>query len=227
MLNTGNERILIIAPHSDDEVLGCGGLIERACRLGNHVKVVIAALGETTFIHSGMKVTADIRKKELSDALSFLGCEDYEVLFEDKEGILDTIPQKQLVSKIDDILMSFKPSMVFIPYPSFHQDHKALFHACMASLRPQPHLNYKLIAMYEYPLIVWQYPRINNAGELFLDLSEKIDMKVEAMKMHVSQIRESQHLISPESIKKWAEKRGMENGSQYAEKYYILRAKLF
>ncbi|MGG1573349.1 PIG-L deacetylase family protein [Fictibacillus sp. NRS-1165] len=227
MLNSGKERILIIAPHSDDEVLGCGGLIERACRFGNQVKVVIAALGETTFIHSGMKVTADIRKKELSHALSFLGCGDYEVMFEDKEGFLDTVPQKQLVSIIDNILASFRPSMVFIPYPSFHQDHKALFHACMASLRPQPRHNYKLIAMYEYPLIVWQYPRMENAGELFLDLGEKIDMKVEAMKMHVSQIRDTEHLISPESIKKWAAKRGMENGCQYAEKYYILRALLF
>ncbi|MFD1357319.1 PIG-L deacetylase family protein [Fictibacillus halophilus] len=227
MLNTGNERILIIAPHSDDEVLGCGGLIERACSLGNNVKVVIAALGETIFRHSGIKVTSDIRKKELANALAYLGCSDFEVMYEDKEAIMDTIPQKEIVSKIDEILMSFKPSMVFIPYPSFHQDHKALFNACMASLRPQPGHHYKLIAMFEYPLIVWQYPQINNVGELFLDLGEKVDVKVEAMKMHVSQIRDPKHLISPENVKRWAEKRGMENGCQYAEKYYILRAQLF
>jgi LmbE family N-acetylglucosaminyl deacetylase len=226
MLNTGKERILIIAPHSDDEVLGCGGLIERACSLGNNVKVVIAALGETTFWHSGITVTADIRKKELSDALLYLGCRDFEVMYDDKEAVLDTIPQKDLVSKIDEILMSFQPSMVFIPYPSFHQDHKALFNACMASLRPQPGHHYKLIAMYEYPLIVWQYPQINNTGVLFLDLGEKVDRKVEAMRKHVSQLRDPKHLISPENVKKWAEKRGMENGCQYAEKYYILSAQL-
>jgi LmbE family N-acetylglucosaminyl deacetylase len=226
MLETGKERILIFAPHADDEVLGCGGLIEKACRYGNRIKVVIGALGDTVFKHINEKVTALTRQQELSEALACLGCTDFEVMYKDKEALMDTIPQKELVSKIDFFLASFKPTMIFIPYPSFHQDHKALYNACLASLRPVPDQRYKLIALFEYPLIVWQYPQLSNTGELYLDISKTVNKKVEAMKKHRSQIRESSHLISPENIKRWAEKRGMEIGIPYAEKYYILRARL-
>lgn len=224
MIHKGNQKILIIAPHADDEVLGCGGLIEKACRLNNTVKVLISTVGNTKFRHSNMIVTPETRKLELINAMQYLQCTDVEVLYDDKEAFLDTIPQMELVNRLDHIIQKFNPTMVFIPYPSFHQDHQALFNACMASLRPSPHLNIKLVAMFEYPFIVWQYPKINDTGELYLDISETIDKKIEAFKMHKSQIRDSQSLISPESIKSWAEKRGMEIGVPYAEKYHLLRA---
>lgn len=224
MLQTGKERILILAPHADDEVLGCGGLIEKACRFGNKVKVVIAAVGCTEFWHSKQVITAHERKKELVDALNYLGCKDFQVMFDDKEALLDTVPQKELVTTIDEIVNDFMPTMVFIPYPGFHQDHRTLFYACMAGLRPTPQRQYKLVAMFEYPFIVWQYPKLGDLGEFYLDISETIDIKVEALRKHDSQIRESNHLISPDSVKSWAEKRGLEIGVKYAEKYYILKA---
>ena len=226
MLESGKERLLIIAPHADDEVLGCGGLIEKACRYDHSVKVVIGAVGDTKFDHQDCIIPADVRKKELSDAMDVLGCKDYEILYEDKEALMDTISQKELVTKIDQLLQFFLPSMVFIPYPSFHQDHQALFNACMASLRPMPSRKYKLIAMYEYPLIVWQYPKLRDVGEMYLDITETIEKKVDSLRKHLSQIREDDHLISPSNVKKWAEMRGLEAGCSYAEKYYILRANL-
>jgi N-acetylglucosamine malate deacetylase 1 len=226
LLELGKEQVLIIAPHSDDEVLGCGGLIEKACRLQNKVKVVIGAIGTTKFRHSGETVLPRTREEEFVSAIEELGCSNFEILYKDKEAIMDTIPQKEIVTKIDHLIDSFNPSMVFIPYPSFHQDHQALFRACMAALRPSPGRHYKLIAMYEYPFIVWQYPKLNDVGELYLDISKTIDKKIDAFKKHQSQIRDSAHIISPEKVKEWAKMRGLEFGVEYAEKYHILRAEL-
>ncbi len=226
MLELGKERILIIAPHADDEVLGCGGLIEKACKYGNLVKVVIGAVGIINFRHNGQNIASTTRIEELKEALHHLGCSDFEVLYNDKESLLDTVPQKEIITKIDKIINDVRPTMVFIPYPSYHQDHRSLFHACMAALRPHPNNKFKLIAMFEYPLIVWQYPKIGDLGELYLDISETIDKKVEALKKHKSQLREENQLISPKSTKEWARKRGLEIGVSYAEKYYILQAKL-
>ncbi|WP_409341773.1 PIG-L deacetylase family protein [Paenibacillus sp. MBLB4367] len=226
MFISGQERIVIFAPHADDEVLGCGGLIEMACRMNNRVKVILAAVGTLKFHHAEEKITANTRKKELAAALNVLGCNDYEVMYDDKESFLDTIPQNELVTKIDRILSTFCPTMVLVPYPSFHQDHQALFKACMAGLRPSPNRQIKLIAMYEYPFIVWQYPKIHDAGELYLDISDTIDKKVAAFQQHVSQVREDASLISPHNVKRWAEMRGMEIGVRYAEKYHLMRATL-
>ncbi|MFD2612374.1 PIG-L deacetylase family protein [Paenibacillus gansuensis] len=226
MLESGNERILIFVPHADDEVLGCGGLIEKACRHGNEVKVVLASVGNAFFWHREQPLSPQARKQEFMEALHYLGCQNMEIMFDDKENVLDTVPRKELITKIDTCLDQFKPTMVFIPYPSYHQDHQALFEACMAGLRPVPDRRYNLIAMYEYPLIVWQYPKLNDVGELYLDISDTIDKKVEALRKHQSQLREARHLISPESVMQWAAKRGMESGMAYAEKYHLLKAML-
>ncbi|MBU5350615.1 PIG-L deacetylase family protein [Paenibacillus lautus] len=227
MLESGKERILIFVPHADDEVLGCGGLIEKACRFNNTVKVVLASVGNTFFWHREKPVSAKTRKKEFSAALKYLGCDDWDIMYEDKESILDTIPRKEIVTKIDKYLTEFNPTMVFLPYPSFNQDHQVLSESCMTGLRPIPDRHYKVIAMYEYPLIVWQYPKLADVGELYLDISDTIDKKVEALRKHKSQLREPRHLISPESVREWAAKRGMEVGFDYAEKYHLIRATLF
>ncbi|MGM1048180.1 MAG: PIG-L deacetylase family protein [Bacillota bacterium] len=227
MLESGKERILVFVPHADDEVLGCGGLIEKACRYHNTVKVVLASVGNSFFWHKKKPVSVDTRKKEFFEALKFLGCMNWDIMYEDKESILDTLPKKDIVTKIDRHLMEFKPTMVFIPYPSFNHDHQVLFEACMAGLRPVPNRNYNIIAMYEYPLIVWQYPKLTNVGEMYLDISETIEIKLGALRKHQSQLREPGHLISPESVRKWASNRGMEVGFEYAEKYHLLKAMLF
>lgn len=226
MITSGKERILIIAPHSDDEVLGCGGLIEKACRYNNPVKVIVTAVGNIIHPHNNKVVLGKTRIKELEEALDVLGCHDFEVLYEDKDSLLDTIPRNEIISKLDNIIKNFNPTMVFIPLPSYHQDHIVLFETCFAALRPKPHQLIKLIAMYEYPLISWQYQKFWNTGELYLDISHTIQIKIEAFLRHTSQIRPSPNLLSPESVKKWAEMRGLEIGIPYAEKYYILRSQI-
>lgn len=224
VITSGIERVIIIAPHADDEVLGCGGLIEKACRYNNQVKVVVMAVGDINHPHSKQTVTANTRQKELKDALEVLGCNDFEVMYNDKDSLLDTIPKTEIISKLDKLLDDFQPTMVFIPLPSYHQDHVVLFDTCFAALRPKPTQSIKLIAMYEYPLISWQYQKFWNTGELYLDLSNTIQKKVDAFLKHTSQRRPPNHLISPEGVKKWAEMRGLEIGLAYAEKYYILRS---
>ena len=226
VLESGKERILIIVPHADDEVLGCGGLIEKACRHGNLVKVIISTVGNTNFIHSGKLVTSKTRIDEVTEALNYLGCNNLEIMYTDKDGMLDTVPQKELITALDKYINDICPTMVFIPYPSFHQDHRTLFYACMAALRPNPKNQFKLVAMFEYPLIAWQHPKIGDLGELYLDISEDINKKIGALQKHCSQIREEAYLISPEGTKAWANKRGLEIGVDYAEKFYILQARL-
>lgn len=223
MIKSGNNKILIIAPHADDECLGCGGLMKKAIDYGNEVKVVIGATGDTFFYHANKIVTAKEREHELVEALKVFGVNEYEILYTDKEGVLDTVPMKDIVTKLDSIISDYQPNMVFIPYPSFHNDHKIMFEASFASLRPSPATkSVKFVATFEYPFVSWNYEKIEG-GSMYLDISDCIDLKISALKKHRSQIREGRHMISPETVKLWAEKRGLECSRDYAEMYRVIR----
>lgn len=223
MLESGNKKILIIVPHSDDEVLGCGGFIEKAIRYGNSVKVIVGAIGDTFHVHQKKIITSEVRKEELKNGLAVLGCTDFEILYNGMDSLMDTVPQLEMVSLLDDIFARINPTIVLIPYPSFHQDHKAWFEACMASLRPTEKKKQQMVAMYEYPNIIWQYPKLTDVGELYVDITDSIDLKIEALMKHESQIRNEGHPISPENVRQWAKGRGFEAGVQYAEKMHLLR----
>ena len=222
MLEKGNQRVLVIAPHSDDESIGCGGMIARARYYGNEVKVVIATVGDTEFYHLNRVVTATERVVEAKNALKKLAVDDLEVLYMDKEASLNTVATKERVSKLDSIISSFAPTMVFIPYPSFHQDHKVLFEASFAALRPSPSCKIPFVAMYEYPFVVWNYEQLNG-GKMYFDITQFIEVKIESLLEHKSQIRTGQHMISPETVKSWAAYRGLEASVSYAELYHVLR----
>jgi len=226
LLKNGMERILIISPHADDEILGCGGLIEKGCRYNNHVKVVVMAVGDIKHKHEEGTVSGMIRISEFKDAMEYLGCEDFEVVYDNEDSLLDTIPRSEIISKLEGIINDFSPTMVFIPLPSYHQDHIVLYESCLAALRPGKNRSIKLIAMYEYPMSNWYYQRFWMTGELYLDISSTIDKKITAFCKHKSQIRANNHPISPIGIKTLAQHRGFEAGMGYAEKYYILQSTL-
>lgn len=228
MLRSGKERILVIAPHCDDEVIGCGGLMYIAKKYDNQIKVVIGAVGDTKFYHLGRVVTAKERKQELEEALKSLGLsvQDLVILYEHMEGKLDTLAIQDVISRLDAIIFDFKPTMVFIPLPSFHQDHKIIHEASFASLRPSSATtNIRMVAAYEYPLTAWGFAN-ESGGKMYLDISDCMEKKLNALKMHKSQLRDNSHPLSPEAVQLWAQRRGLECGCLYAEAFFILRSML-
>ncbi|WP_102126290.1 PIG-L deacetylase family protein [Deinococcus planocerae] len=219
-------KTLIISPHADDEVLGCGGLMHTLRETGDEVHVLIAVTADSFLWHHGGVVTGETRRQETRHACASLGVcgENVHFLYEQGDGRLDTVPQQELVMALDLLLRRLRPTAVLIPYPSFHQDHRALFQACFAALRPRAEDTVALVAMYEYPNIVWQYDQLPG-GDWYLRLDEAaVEAKVEAMLCHTSQIREGPHPISPDSIRTWARYRGMEIGAPAAERFRVLRA---
>lgn len=217
------ENVLVIAPHSDDDILGCGGLMSRVKKLGGKVHVIVAAVGDVKFYHSNQEVTAETREEEFYNALKVLGVDSGEILYRRFEQRLHMLPIVDIITDLDLKIREIKPTAVFIPYPSFHQDHKVVFDAAFAALRPTPNTSYvKLVAMYEYPFVVWDNQPVDGS-RFHLDITDEIDAKVEAMACHKSQLRPKDELISLETIRLWASRRGLEVGVPYAEAYKALR----
>lgn len=220
-METFLKKTLIIAPHADDEVLGCGGLIAKYSS-SVEFHVALATVGDITFHHAGKVIGAETRKAEFARAMESLGVTSLEVLFEGYESKMDTLPLREIVTKLDNLIRAAQPTAVLIPYPSFHQDHQVVFKAAFAALRPQPHNHVKFVAMFEYPLIAWNYESLNSSM-IYINITDTIDRKIEALKCHASQIRPGRHTINPETVALWAEKRGLEVGIQFAEAYRLLK----
>ncbi|MGI6554453.1 MAG: PIG-L deacetylase family protein [Bacillota bacterium] len=227
MMNDVFKRVLVVSPHADDEVIGCGGVIKKVVNMGGEVFVVVVSIGDINFYHLDRVVTKEERKEELRHALNYLGVTGFCTLFDDYESLMDTMPIRNIISALDNHIDKIKPTTVLLPYPSFHQDHKIVFNAGFAALRPSPRRNgqLKLTAGYEYPFVTWTNETLQTSC-LYVNITDEIDDKIEALRCHKSQLRESGHLISPESVRLWAEKRGMDAGCPYSEMFYVLRLRL-
>lgn len=225
-MNFKNERLLVIAPHADDEVLGCGGLISRIKSDGGKVYVLIFNVGSIEKVDN-KKLTA-LRKKETNDAMKFLKVNDYETLFDspDDNRYLDAKPLHTLISKIETdskvSLTRIKPTIVAVPTIfSHHQDHVHVFKACMAALRPISTPISNVVLSYESP----EHSRWSANGvfepNFYVDIEKFLDKKINAFYKYKSQVRGGGR--DKHTIRNQAQYRGKEVGRNACEAFYVHR----
>lgn len=214
-------RILIVAPHADDEALGCGGLIARRRAEGHDVEVVVATLGDVRR-GDAIKSSAATRQAEMVEAASILGIATPTVMYPGLENRLDTLPLLDLIGRIDALVGDGRYDQVLAPYPSHHQDHRRVFEACHAALRERGTGRPSLYALYEYSQIVHAVDTVP-AGRLYVDITEHMAKKRAAVSAYRSQIGAAPHPLSTEAMEALARQRGFECGKAFAELYYVLR----
>jgi len=201
-------RRLIVAPHMDDESLGCGGMLAKNSE--DAVVVVVT--------HSG-----DIRRAEHSRAMDILGVEDYRCL-EFDDGTTQQ-HMSQLVSRLDEVMRDVRPEEVYLPFPSLHQDHIGVYEAGMRSSRlsmsadhwvPNAVLVYD-IAVYDVNL----YPS-DLRWNVFEAMDERhADLKAAACAAYSSENPGGAHPMN--SIKEIAATVGHMRRVQFAEQYALVR----
>lgn len=217
-----SQKILIIAPHADDEVLGCGGLIAKQAANGDEIHLVIAAIGGLRQRHLDSAPTVEERWSEVLEVASILGLAKVQVLYVGLDMRMDTVPQVELVSEIDAILDNNAYAQVYLPCPSHNHDHEAVLHASFAALRPAAHINApSLIAQYEYYYGWTQLPM--QGGRMYVDITAYMETKERAMRAYKSQIRPGPHPTSIEAINALASMRGLEAGLRSAELFHLLK----
>lgn len=214
------KKILIIAPHADDEVLGVGGYMLREVEEGSEITVVIMAIGEY-IDYNGLKCNPEKKKIEVDVCHQYLGVKRT-IVYTDQESKLDTIPESHIVKFLDFIIKDGFDE-IFLPYPSRHVDHKVTFNAGMAALRlregKKPE---KRVFLYEYPFI----NGLDNidGGCVYCSLTnEQLEDKIEAFSFYKSQIKEFPSPLNANGITTLAKMRGMEAGLHLAEKFYLQR----
>lgn len=233
------QRLLVITPHADDETYGCAGTIARIKDLGGEVYVVLVSAGD--LLHFGddgegsttKLVTHQTRLEEFESVMRLLKVDDWDVLFTDAETYLalDAVPRKNLVRLIEAegklAVDRIRPTMMMIPAPSYNQDHEALYKACITATRPgvpgQRHV-VPMVLAYDNTSLFWSFGQERFHPTCYVDISDYLDVKIRAMRLHASQVRPPVYHGSPESLELATRVRGREVSVEAAEGFVLLRA---
>lgn len=220
------KKVLIIAPHCDDEVLGCGGSIAKYGAQKVEVHVAIMTNG-----HLGAPelFSAEGTQKVRSEAVAahkLLGVKDTHFL-DFPAPRLDTVPGYQLALKLTKLIEQLQPGTLYIPHRGdIHKDHHHTFEAALVAARPINDNPVKRIYAYEtLSETEWAAPYSNEAfiPTRFVDISGYLEKKIEAFQCFTTQIKQPPHPRSIQNIRNLAQLRGATVGLLAAEAFIVIR----
>ena len=236
MFKLSEESLLVIAPHPDDEVLGCAGLMSRIKKSGGKVYVLYLTVGTTADYSKTGKSTAADRIKEIERAAAFFELDGYDISFKGNEFHLqlDKLPLHNIINSLEAgtavSINKIRPTIIATSQlTDYNQDHRACQLAVMAAVRPSPRKMkpYTPVVLgYEFAANGWG---ISNPSQpnFYVGLDDRdIGKKIEAMELYESQAREYPHTRSTEVIRSLAILRGSQSGTEFAESYVIYRISL-
>ncbi len=222
-----NKKILIIAAHPDDEVLGCGGTMARLANSGNEVYTLILGEGVTS---RDEQRDADKRQGEISalqeqirKANGILGVIEI-ATFNFPDNRFDSVDLLDIIKAIEKIKNKIKPDVIFTHYKDdLNVDHKITYDAVLTATRPVENESVKEIYSFEVlSSTEWNYP-LSFSPDIFFDISEYIDLKIQAMEAYASELKDYPHPRSLKAIKLSAENWGYKTGLKYAEAFKTVR----
>lgn len=216
-------NVLVIAPHPDDEVLGCGGTIARHAENGDEVMVCIVTKGcEPLFsLESVKKVRSECQKAD-----SCLGVKKT-IFLDFPAAMLEEAPRHELNDAIVKVVQNFRPGIVYIPHRGDMQlDHKLVADASMVALRPKYEHRVKRILAYETMSETgWDVPNCANqfVPAAYNDISGFLERKLEALRIYTTQLLQFPDSRSIEAVSALAAYRGSMVRMRAAEAFEVIR----
>ncbi|CAN5898527.1 PIG-L family deacetylase [soil metagenome] len=233
MIDWRRHRALIFSPHPDDEVIGCGGLINKIKDRGGQVFVNFVTLGDTQDRSDLGRSTASERTSEIERVAGVLKYDEWDIALPGAEHHLrlDALPGVELIAALEHgsrlSLAAVEPTVVLLPSPvSYNQDHRAVADAALTALRPMQAGDsgpVEIVALFEEVADQWT-PHADVAPNLFVSLDRRdVDAKLAAMRAYASQVRPHPHTRSLEALETMTIVRGAHSGLAYAEAYRCVR----
>jgi len=216
-----NRRILVIAAHPDDELLGCGGTVALHAQAGDAVTAVIVCEGESLrYGPNGVGQSEHMRR-----AAAALGVTDVRPLgFADQR--LDTLPLTDIITPLERIVRDVRPHIVYCQYGGdANLDHAIVFKAQLVATRPtEPSIE----AIYVFDTASsteWGYPR-TFLPDTWVDITATLEQKLAAMACYESEVRDYPHPRSLEALRHRAHAWGNQACMDAAEVFMTVRRTL-
>lgn len=220
------KKILIIAPHADDEILGCGGIMHKFAAKGFDVNVLIATNASIGAPELYNQNGIDSIRAQAKNAHQYLG--DIKTHFlELPAPSLDAYPVYKSATQISQLINEIRPTDLYIPHRGdIHKDHTHIFYASLVAARPINNCSVKRIYAYEtLSETEWAPPSADEffIPNVFVNIEGSIHHKLKAMEFFKSQLKEFPHPRSLKALQSLAEFRGSTVSCHAAEAFMLIR----
>lgn len=216
-------RALVLSPHPDDEVLGCGGTMARIIGQGGTVEVAIVTRGRAPRFDPAQVARVHAEAKRAHEMLGI--AETHFLDFPAAE--LDCVPRADLNHAISAVVASVRPDTLFVPFAGdLHFDHGLVFEAAMVAARPRGTVYPRRIIAYETVSETnWSAPGIAPAfhPNFFVDITGYLNAKLDAFACFESQCRPFPDERSIETLTALATMRGSTIFRAAAEAFILVR----
>lgn len=222
-------RVLVFAPHPDDEVIGCGGTIARYVSEGAEVYVCIATSGKPPVFDNSEAAKNGwpcLNYPESKKCHDLLGIKEtfylqFPAVFLEKES------RYEVNKKILEVILKVRPDIVFMPhFGDMQKDHLVVAEAVMVAVRPKHEHIVKTVYAYEtLSETEWNIPHATNAfiPNVYVDISKFLDKKLEALGCYASQLGEFPNPRSLKAVESNSYVRGSTMGAAAAEAFMLIR----
>ena len=227
-----DKRIIVVAAHPDDELLGCGATMHRLIHEQDcTIRAVILGEGLTSRseIRDSVKWKEDIEvhRSNIENARKVIGYDSVGI-YDFPDNRFDAVDLLDIIKVVEKEKEEFKPEIIFTHHGGdLNIDHQRTFKAVMTATRPMENEVVKTIVTFESPSgTEWQAssdPR-HFIPNLFVKISnENLQAKINGMECYNYEKRPYPHPRSPEALKILAQRWGVAVGVEYAEAFNIIR----
>lgn len=216
--------VLVIAPHPDDETLGCGGALLKHIAAGDsvHWVIVTSILSEQGFSEERIRSRSD-EINRVASAYGFAGVH----LLGFATMMLDTVPKRDLIGSLSAVVQSIRAQVMYVPYRNdSHSDHGAVFDAAVSCTKTFRYPTIRSVRAYETLSETEFSLRSDDPGfkpNLFIDISPFLERKLEIMNVYASEVGEFPFPRSETTLRAQANLRGSQSGVLAAEAFMLLK----
>lgn len=218
------KKVLFIAPHPDDETLGCGGTILKHKHYGDSISWLIMT---SMFSEDGYTIESIDKRKQQIKKVSQKYQFDQTLFLDLPTTKLDVIPTVKIVSLLTEYFDSLLPEVIYVPFRNdIHSDHKITFDAVISASKSFRCPSLKKIMMYEV-VSETEFAIAQTCNtfvpNIFSDISKYFVEKTEIIKLYDGEISQHPFPRSIENITALATFRGATSGCQFAEGFVLLK----
>ncbi|GMN90423.1 PIG-L deacetylase family protein [Francisella sciaenopsi] len=222
-----SKKILVIAAHPDDEVLGCFGTVARLVKEGFEAYTLILGEGKTSRdeqrVVEAKREEIEVLNTEIYKANSIIGIKKVFVeSFPDNR--FDNVDLLDIIKAISKVKDEVQPDIIFTHYEhDLNIDHQITYKAVITATRPMESECVKEIYSFEIlSSTEWNYP-LSFSPDTYFDISDTLDLKVRAMAEYKSELCEYPHPRSLDGIRLNSKYQGMRVGRKYVEAFKTIR----
>ena len=202
-----SDRVLVVAPHPDDETIGMGGTIAKLISLSIPVRVIFMSNGVTS--RDVVRESVESRKRAAKNAMGVLGVNDFN-FFDLPDNRFDSLPILEIAKLLESEVSKFRPTVVFAPYRyDLNIDHQIASEATSIAVRPKLSSHVRLYLNYEILSSTgWNHAAPDFSPNVFVDIQNYWSLKFSALQAYGPEIDASPSARSIRVIEALANFRG-------------------